>query len=322
MIKNLVISGGGIKIISILGSLKYLEEKSLIKTIKNFYGTSAGSLLCLLIILGYSSDELVNFIENFDLNKLFIINTDNFFEDFYSCENNKLEKLVKLLINYKLNKKNYENKSILSVCLNKQSLINDQPDGPEYNKILKINYENITMNDLFLITKKSLTITSVSIKKKKPIYIDHEIYPNLPVWKAILMSCCIPFIFKPIKWDNDLFIDGAVVDNFPLSKISYDDIKFTLGINCNIEDGDEKIEELNIYKYLLIIIKLMIKDAKISSFNIITININNNLISNPLDINITKDIKNKIINEGYLQTKEQYYSLFNKIDTKRRANSI
>ena len=45
MIKNLVISGGGIKIISALGVIKYLEENNNLKSINKFYGTSAGSIL-------------------------------------------------------------------------------------------------------------------------------------------------------------------------------------------------------------------------------------------------------------------------------------
>jgi predicted acylesterase/phospholipase RssA len=79
MIKNLVISGGGVKIIGALGVIKYLDENNILKSIENYYGTSAGSILCLMLVLGFDSSEIIKFIEKFDLNKIFIVNTDNLF---------------------------------------------------------------------------------------------------------------------------------------------------------------------------------------------------------------------------------------------------
>ena len=105
MIKNLVISGGGIKIISAFGVIKYLEENNLLKSINNFYGTSAGSILCLILILGFNAEEIIKFIEDFDLNKIFIINSDNLFTTFNVCENTKLEKVIKLFLNFKLGRR-------------------------------------------------------------------------------------------------------------------------------------------------------------------------------------------------------------------------
>ena len=174
MIRNLVISGGGIKIIALIGVIKYLEENNMLSNISNFYGTSAGSILSLLIILNYSSSEIISFIESFSLEKIFIINTDDFFDNLSICNNYKFKKLIKLFIKF------------------------------------KVNNENITLNDLFLLTNKNLTLTSVSLKLKQAIYINYLSHPHLPVYKAIMMSCSIHVIFKPIEWENDFFIDGVL----------------------------------------------------------------------------------------------------------------
>ena len=40
--KNLVIGSGGINILCLLGSLKYLNENNLLNNTKCFYGVSAG----------------------------------------------------------------------------------------------------------------------------------------------------------------------------------------------------------------------------------------------------------------------------------------
>ena len=44
MYTNLVLSGGALRAIAILGAIKYLEQLNLIKNIKEYVGTSAGTI--------------------------------------------------------------------------------------------------------------------------------------------------------------------------------------------------------------------------------------------------------------------------------------
>lgn len=313
MIKNLVISGGGIRIMTIIGAIKYLEEKNILCNIEKFYGTSAGSILCLLIILGFNNSEIIRFIENFNLNKIFKIDTDNFFTNYSICNNNKFEKLIKLFINFKITTNNLENLDI------------DR------------NYENITMLELFNKTNKHLIVTTASIKQKKAVYIDHLLFPELPVWKAILMSCSIPFIFQPVSWENDLYIDGGLIDNFPLFNIPQEEIKYTLGLETNIEH-EIYDNYSNIYEYIYDIYKVITQTNKTYKYyNIITIKIGKNMINSSIDVDISNDIKNSLINEGYKQSCEIFPLLFqdninekstqtepiiNNLEKKKRSYSI
>ena len=57
-IKNLVLSGGGIKGALTIGALKELEKNGWLKNIENVLGTSIGSFLGLLWIIGYTGDEM------------------------------------------------------------------------------------------------------------------------------------------------------------------------------------------------------------------------------------------------------------------------
>lgn len=293
MIHNLVISGGGIKIISTIGIIKLLEEEKIIKNINKFYGTSAGSLICLLIILGFSSSEMIKFIEKFDFNKIFYVCTDKIFDEFCVCDNSKFEKLIKLFINFKLK-----------------------------------NSHDITMIELFNLTNKFLTITTISIKQKKVVYLDHLTYPDLPVYKAIVMSCSIPLIFAPVKWQDDLFIDGGLIDNFPLFNIPNNEILSTLGIQICLDISKLDTHYDNIYNYTLTLIKIIMEySIQIKSYNIISVLIDSDIVSNSLDINISSSIRLELINQGYIQAKEKFNKLFKNSLTntsliKKRANSI
>jgi len=288
MIKNLVISGGGVKIIAIIGVIKYLEEKNLLNNIHKFYGTSAGSLLCLLIILGFSSSEIIKFIETFNMEKIFHVNTDDFFTNYSICNNNKFEKLIKLFINFKITTNDLEN--------------------------IDNNFENITMLELFNKTNKFLTITTISLKQKKAIYIDHLNFPNLPVCKAILMSCSIPLIFQPIPWEDDLYIDGALIDNFPLFTIPHNEVKNTLGLETCINHSIN-YSCSDIYDYLLNIYKIITQtNKKYKNYNIISIMIDPNIVTSSIDINLSLEIKTLLINEGYDQTSKIYPTLFQNIN--------
>lgn len=56
---TLVLSGGSIKGVSFLGALQYIDEVSGLKNINQLYGTSAGSIICILLALGVTPPQLL-----------------------------------------------------------------------------------------------------------------------------------------------------------------------------------------------------------------------------------------------------------------------
>ena len=50
--RYIILSGGGIKVISIVGALKALEEKGQLKNVKEISGVSAGAWLAFMISAG------------------------------------------------------------------------------------------------------------------------------------------------------------------------------------------------------------------------------------------------------------------------------
>lgn len=65
---TLVIGGGGFKGCLFLGAMHYLEELGMMKHVTTFCGTSVGSVISLLCILGYSAKEQM---EKLPINKVY-----------------------------------------------------------------------------------------------------------------------------------------------------------------------------------------------------------------------------------------------------------
>ena len=64
--RYLVISGGGVKVISIVGAIKALYERGLLKSVKEASGVSAGSWLAFMIASGLSIEVIEHVALNFD----------------------------------------------------------------------------------------------------------------------------------------------------------------------------------------------------------------------------------------------------------------
>jgi predicted acylesterase/phospholipase RssA len=284
MIKNLVISGGGFKTIPIIGALKMLRDKGVLQNITSFHATSAGAIYSLLLILDYAIEDIEKIIFDFDINKIFkpIIDVENFFINYNVYDRNIFTKLIKLLINYKLKK-----------------------DG--------IDYSNITLYQFFLKTKKKLTCATISMKTRTVKYFNYINQPNLPLYKLIMMTSCIPLVFNPVSWRNDKYIDGGLIDNFPLYNIPAIDIDKTIGIYAKIKLKHIVPEFENIYDYMQCILSICTLSTKtIPIFNVIHVSMHEKYSGNIINIKLSRKEKDNIINKSYNDALKQYISFQHK----------
>lgn len=193
--KYLVLSGGSIKGISELGAIHKLIEEKLIdlKKLKGVAGSSVGSLFGLLIVLGFTLDEIWNFIYNLDFKNL--VNPDFF-----------------LLL-----KKN---------GLETGNLI--------YNLIEEIIFKktgnkHLNFKQLYDISGIRFVVTGSCLTTKEIIYYDYLNTPNFKVALAIRISISMPGFFTPVIIDNCKYIDGGILDNFPMS-VFQNEMNETIGI--------------------------------------------------------------------------------------------
>jgi len=178
--KKLVLSGGGIKGIAFIGALHILDLYGILPHIDTLVGCSAGAIVALLISIGYTPKQLY---------QLFIkINFANYHDiQFANILTHKgLDSGAKIM------------RLISIICLRK-------------------NLSNTTtFRDLFQKTHKTLVIVGSNITTNRVVYFDHLTAPTMPVLTAIRISISYPYIFEPVLWNGGLYVDGGLLDPFPI----------------------------------------------------------------------------------------------------------
>ncbi len=220
MIHNLIISGGSTKTVAVVGCLKYLEEFGMLSNIVNYIGTSAGSILCLFLILGYRIAEILDFLKK----SLHLLNLEfdellNFtvLDTFGLDSGANIERFVSGVVQQKLGRK------------------------------------DITFLELAKLSGKNFVVGVSNVTRQCQEYLDVDTSPHLGVVKAIRMSVSLPFIFTPVHYNDNLYVDGAVYESLPVGFINRfsDPLKDTLAINTRTR-LDTKVANFGAYLNVLI----------------------------------------------------------------------
>jgi NTE family protein len=214
IIDTLVLSGGSVKAIATMGAILELEENGKLQHIKRYAGTSAGSIICALLNIEYTPQEII----------------DTFFNEKSKMIYDAFYKIPFNLYYYGLFSGNGITKLIKTLFKNR---------GFD---------ENITFSELFNKTGKELVITGTCLNTRDTIYFNHLTFPDFSVINAIRISMSIPFFFKSIQVNIEgkehVFVDGALLNNFPLY---YFDVLDSTGkyIKCCSELKKKHNEECN-----------------------------------------------------------------------------
>ena len=196
-IKILVVGGGGMKGLEFIGSLKYLYELNLLNNIEEYYGCSIGSYISLLLIIGYSIDEIINLSINFDYSMI-------------------IGKINNIFHNYSIG--NYE----LYINIIKS--------------VIKIkNFDSdITFKQLYDKTQKIFNVIGYNISQKKEVMINYITFPNMKIWEGVYLSCALPLLFKPYLYENEYYCDGGISNICPINSVPSEKQKYTLGVFSKI----------------------------------------------------------------------------------------
>lgn len=272
MPQNLVFSGGGINCLCYIGVLKYIEQYDLKKDVKRVIGSSGASLFLLAFVLNYSYQDIEQIIIGLNLDKIKDITTDNIFEFFnnYGFDTGKkLEQLIKILI-----KK-------------------------------KVNDEDITFQKLYDLIPIEFTITGMCLNKKETEYFNYKLTPDMPVYLAIRISCSIPLIYNSVIYKNNMYLDGGLLDNYPINFFE-NDIENTLGFCVTNEEKPTEIEGIDSYIYNIITaLYLRMQKINLKKYSNKSIIIHSNLLFTQFDLSIEQ--KKKCFESGY-KSIESYFN--------------
>ncbi len=223
----LCLSGGGLRGVAHIGVLKFLEEQNV--CIKALSGSSAGSIVALLIASGKSSNEILKVVKQIEKKDIFKW-TKN--PGFFSLNN--LEKFLKKVINIK----SFDDLKIpLFICVTKLQ------DG----KVLYLN-----QGDPIACTIASSSLAPIFEAKKIDgiEYIDGGFADNLPItplkqqgYKVFSINVN-PIKNEPIDSTKDLLIKSLL-------------IMLNSNIQSSIEKSDAFLEvqgtaKMNIFDFNLI----------------------------------------------------------------------
>lgn len=182
---TLILSGGSIRFVSMLGALQYCEDNRLIDNITTYVGTSAGAIIAYLLIIGYTPIEL-----------------------------------IALVCSHKLFKEELPIFNVVSMMSGSGAV----SFGPLQELLEKLTIERIgslvTLGYLRDHFHKDLVVSTFNYYPDRKLeYLGPDTHPDMPCIVALRMSVSIPLVFEMYKYAGNLYLDAAVVENFPIGYI-------------------------------------------------------------------------------------------------------
>ena len=105
--------------------------------------------------------------------------------------------------------------------------------GKKFLKILHDVFKDHKFSDL-----KDLYVVVTDLSNRKPVVLSAYTTPNEKVYKWIYASSAVPFVFRPLKVDNRMFVDGLVTINFAIDLFE-DNKRPTIGLRVTSSQDKE-----------------------------------------------------------------------------------
>jgi predicted acylesterase/phospholipase RssA len=208
--RRLVFSGGGIKVVSIVGSLKVLEQKGLLKKVNEVSGVSAGAWLGFMVSCGLTLETIEKLVLDLDFSIIRNVTADAFLgfpETFGLDDGSHLRKFLE---------------SIMRVAMKMDPV--STFDSIKSNRV-KFRCWATDLN--------TLTIREFSSEKT----------PTVKIVDALYASMAIPFYFIPGKDSitGHLLSDGGIQGSLPLHHLTDDECSECLAIGfCKTNPSKEE----------------------------------------------------------------------------------
>lgn len=220
MIKNLVLSGCGPNIVTMLGVLHELHDQNYwnIEDIECFYGASGGAIIAVFLLLSDDFNMLKEYIIKRPWNTVWPIEPDGLLNIYNKMGLFDIEDFYKAFEPF-FNAKNID--------------------------------KNITLKEFYGLTKKTIYFYIVELNNFEVFYANHQTYPNMKLIEAMYKTSCVPGIFTPIFENDKCYLDGGLLNYFPTGDAVKDNENNTILGLCSerINKLDKLTPESNVIEF-------------------------------------------------------------------------
>ncbi|WP_445733540.1 patatin-like phospholipase family protein [Mariniflexile sp.] len=214
---GLVLSGGGAKGLAHIGALKVID--SLGVKIDYVAGTSMGAIIGALYASGYSGKQLDSIFHEIDFDRLINDDLPRASKAFYERNNSERYAVNLPFENFKI-----KLPSALSRGQNTYSL---------FSKLTL----HVNQIDDFSQLPIPFFCIATDIETGRQVLLDKG---NLT--QSIMASGALPSLFQPVIINNQMLIDGGVVNNYPVDELRAKGMDVIIGVD--VQDGLVNREEL------------------------------------------------------------------------------
>jgi predicted acylesterase/phospholipase RssA len=269
MIDTLILSGGGPSGVAYAGILKALTDYNILKRdeLNEIITTSVGIVFTILYLLDYTILQIEKLVLEADITKM--LNMDDL-------------EIDNLLVKF--------------------GLFSNQQIGDSISSFIrhKTQKNDLTLKELYDLSSIMLTVKVYNVDKGKTEYFDYKNTPDIGLVKLSMMTTAIPYLFQPVEYEGDLYVDGGLKGHFPIEACRS---KHYLGLNVRGGTTSRSnfgiLKDLPILKYSMDLMNDRDNNIDPDDNKVFTYHINGGL-NFSLDMNQRKSM----IEKGYNETIE------------------
>lgn len=184
MFHNIALSGGGAHALSFIGALRVYEERGLLQAVKGIATSSAGAIVGLMLALGFSTEEMVRFVDKLD--------------DTHFVVGVSWKHLWNMHTTFGLD----DGESLLELA----DAIFEEKKMPR----------STTFLELAKAKGRHLIVAAANVSRERVVYMSVDNWPDLPIRNAIRMTTSVPLMYCPVIHDGEYYVDALFYDNFPI----------------------------------------------------------------------------------------------------------
>ena len=121
-------------------------------------------------------------------------------------------------------------------------------------KLIEIANGDPTFHELQQSSNKKLFITAFCISTGETVYFSVDTHPTMKVIDALSMSIAVPLLFEAISFENNLYIDGGLIENTPMKYFIDKEPKEVLSLSLSSTLDDDKITSFRQFVIKLILV--------------------------------------------------------------------